>query len=77
VGAALRDEQVLARENIESYRHDRLGEVRRVRSPLRLTGPRKAPTRAPGLGEHLSDVLAEAGISPEEQESFAAAGAFG
>jgi crotonobetainyl-CoA:carnitine CoA-transferase CaiB-like acyl-CoA transferase len=77
VAAALRDEQVLAREDIESYRHDRLGEIRRVRSPLRLTGPRRVPTRAPRLGEHRYDVLAEAGISAEEQESFAAAGAFG
>ena len=77
VGEALADQHVLARDGIEAYWHERLGEVRRVRSPLRLSGARRPPSRGPGRGEHLAEVLAEAGISADERDAFAAGGAFG
>ena len=58
---ALADPQVVARDGIDTYSHERFGEVRRVRSPLRLSGPRRAAERAPRLGEHTDAVLVEVG----------------
>jgi crotonobetainyl-CoA:carnitine CoA-transferase CaiB-like acyl-CoA transferase len=77
VPAALADEHARSRGVIESYSHERLGLVRRVRSPLRLSGRHRAATRAPSRGEHLDTVLADVGITPRERDELAAAGAFG
>jgi crotonobetainyl-CoA:carnitine CoA-transferase CaiB-like acyl-CoA transferase len=77
IPTALVDPHVLAREGIESYEHEVLGTVRSVRSPLRLTGPRWRPSRAPHRGEHTDDVLRESGFEPGEIAAFADAGAFG
>lgn len=75
---ALVDPQVIAREGVDAYQHDRFGEVRRIRSALRLSGPRRVPERAPRLGEHTDVVLAEVGgYGPDEIRSLAARGAFG
>lgn len=75
---ALVDPQVIARDGVDAYQHDRFGEVRRMRSALRLSGPRRLPERAPRLGEHTDRVLAEVGgYGPEELRALAARGAFG
>ena len=78
VGTALQDEQVGARRAIEEYEHALLGTVRRVRSPLRLSGPRPDAERAPYRGEHTRETLARlCEIGPEEFEELDRAGAFG
>jgi crotonobetainyl-CoA:carnitine CoA-transferase CaiB-like acyl-CoA transferase len=78
VASALGDEQVAARNAIDTYVHDRLGEVRRVRSPLRLTGPRPEPRAAPSRGEHTASVLRDVcGIAELELEELDRQGAFG
>ena len=47
-----------------------------ARGPVSLEGgERRIPRRAPLLGEHTDDVLAEAGYSPEEIAAFEASGA--
>ena len=75
---ALVDKQVVARDGVDTYEHDVLGEVRRVRSPLRMSGPRRAAQRGPHLGEHTDAVLAVvAGYGPDEIRDLAARGAFG
>ena len=50
--------------------------VRRVRSPVRLSCPQRRPPAAPLRGDDL-DVLAQAGITPTEKETFVDTGAFG
>jgi crotonobetainyl-CoA:carnitine CoA-transferase CaiB-like acyl-CoA transferase len=47
-----------------------------VRQPLRFAGYESGPTRrAPRLGEHTRELLAEAGLAPAEVEALLAAGA--
>jgi crotonobetainyl-CoA:carnitine CoA-transferase CaiB-like acyl-CoA transferase len=55
--AAFEDPQALAREAVVELHHAELGGVRHIASPLRLSGPRRAPTRAPRLGEHTHELL--------------------
>ncbi len=57
ITAALDDIQVKARGGLDEYEHDVLGLVRRVRSPLRLSGPTRPAARAPRLGEHTKELL--------------------
>jgi crotonobetainyl-CoA:carnitine CoA-transferase CaiB-like acyl-CoA transferase len=78
VAAALTDEQVLARGTVEEYEHDQLGTVRRIRSPLRLSGPLPPARRAPRRGEHTEQTLAQlAAIDEAAWLHFAERGAFG
>ncbi|ADB53483.1 CaiB/BaiF CoA transferase family protein [Conexibacter woesei] len=78
VAAALRDPQVLAREDVVSYDHPRFGAVRQIASPLRISGHRPDYRRAPGRGEHTATVLeALAGLTPAEIAQLGAEGAFG
>ena len=75
---ALVDKQVVARDGVDTYQHDVLGEVHRVRSPLRMSGPRRPAQRGPHLGEHTDAVLADiGGYGPDEIRDLAARGAFG
>lgn len=78
IAAALSDEQVLARDGVESYVHERLGLVRRVRSALRLSGPRVEVRAAPARGADTRALLEQlCGASGHDYEQFEAAGAFG
>jgi crotonobetainyl-CoA:carnitine CoA-transferase CaiB-like acyl-CoA transferase len=78
LAGALQDEQVAARDDIESYDHDVLGTVRRVRSPLRLSGPRREAERAPRRGESTGALLAAiCGLGDDEIRGLADLGAFG
>lgn len=78
VEQALEDPQVAARDGIETYVHDQLGVVRRVRSALRLSGPRRAPAPAPTRGSDTHAVLSEiCALGPEDLALLTEQGAFG
>jgi crotonobetainyl-CoA:carnitine CoA-transferase CaiB-like acyl-CoA transferase len=76
---ALDSELVRAREMVVEVEQPRLGRVRQLGAPVKLSRTPADPTRpAPAFGEHTDEVLAEAGYSDEEiaamKESGAAAG---
>jgi crotonobetainyl-CoA:carnitine CoA-transferase CaiB-like acyl-CoA transferase len=78
IAAALSDEQVVARDGVESYVHERLGAVRRVRSALRLSGPRAEARPAPERGADTRALVDELfGAAGNDYERLEAAGAFG
>jgi crotonobetainyl-CoA:carnitine CoA-transferase CaiB-like acyl-CoA transferase len=72
VSAALEEARVV------EYEHSRLGTVRQVASPLRLSGPEPPARPGPARGEHTEHVLVEVcGYSPERIRALAGAGVFG
>jgi alpha-methylacyl-CoA racemase len=76
---ALDSELVRAREMVVEVEQPRLGTVRQVGAPVKLSRTPADPTRpAPAFGEHTDEVLSEAGYSAEEiaamRESGAVAG---
>jgi crotonobetainyl-CoA:carnitine CoA-transferase CaiB-like acyl-CoA transferase len=72
VPAALEEARVV------EYEHPRLGSVRQVASPLRLSEAEPPVHRAPGRGEHTEELLIElCGYSPGRVRELAAAGVFG
>ena len=77
VGEMLEHPQTLAREMVVTVEHARLGPVRSVGCPLKMSGAHPRPTRsgAPLLGEHTRAVLGEAGYEPEETENLLESGA--
>jgi len=78
VPLALQDEHVAARGMIVSAEHPRYGTVRTLASPVKVGHETRTPTRAPKLGEHTQEVLADLlGIDDKAFETAQAAGAFG
>jgi crotonobetainyl-CoA:carnitine CoA-transferase CaiB-like acyl-CoA transferase len=78
VAGALADPQAGAREAVVAYEHPVLGEVRTVDAPIRLSGVRRPFERAPFLGEHTSEILADVCRYPAERiEELAALGVLG
>jgi len=78
VAGALADPQVQARGDVVEVEHPRLGRVRQVASPLRLSGAEAPLRRAPFRGEHTGQVLVDlCGYSRERLRALAAAGVFG
>ena len=78
VASALADPQARARGAVVEYDHPRLGMVRQVASPLRLTGEPAPARRAPFRGEHTDAVLAElCGYTPDRIRELREVGAFG
>jgi crotonobetainyl-CoA:carnitine CoA-transferase CaiB-like acyl-CoA transferase len=68
----------LAEARLVGYEHPRLGAVRQVASPLRLSGPEPPVRPGPARGEHTEDVLAEVcGYGPERVRALAESGVFG
>jgi len=60
------------------YEHPRLGSVRQVASPLRLSGPEPPVRPGPARGEHTEQVLIEVcGYEPERIRVLAESGVFG
>lgn len=58
--------------------HRRLGTARVVRTPINIEGHKPGVHRpVPGLGEHAEEILAEAGLSPEQIKTLRASGALG
>jgi crotonobetainyl-CoA:carnitine CoA-transferase CaiB-like acyl-CoA transferase len=61
------DPQALRNGVLATSQHPVLGPVRMLGVPVRLAGTPGAPASPPpALGEHTDEVLAEAGVSPEE-----------
>ena len=78
IASAFADEQALARGALVDVEHPKLGTVRQVASPLRLSSvPTPRMQRGPLLGEHTEELLAELGYEPERIQSLRDAGAFG
>jgi crotonobetainyl-CoA:carnitine CoA-transferase CaiB-like acyl-CoA transferase len=78
VEAALNDPQALARDAVASFEHPELGTVRTVASPFHHGRDVPRPARAPLLGEHTRQVLAElCGYDEADIRTLAEAGAFG
>jgi formyl-CoA transferase len=74
-GEAFRHPQAVAREMSVPAHHPRLGDMRVIGTPLKLSATPLDPTRrAPMLGEHTDDVLAAAGYSADEIDMLRAAG---
>jgi crotonobetainyl-CoA:carnitine CoA-transferase CaiB-like acyl-CoA transferase len=78
VAGALAEPQARARGNVVEVEHPRLGRVRQIASPLRLSGPDAPLRRAPFRGEHTEQVLVEiCGYEPERVRALSDAGVFG
>ena len=82
VAGALADPQTIARDDVVEHDHPTLGQVRSIRTPLRLaTGAdrlERKPSRAPFRGEHTEEVLVDlCGYEPERVRSLRDAGVFG
>ncbi len=75
VPEALAQEQVLARDMVVDLPHSRLGPLRTLGSPLKLSGtPTTLRHASPTYGEHTRDLLAAMGLSPERVEALVAEG---
>jgi len=68
IGQVVEHPQVKARESLLDVDHPAVGNVRVVRSPVRLSAtPARRPTPSPVLGQHTHEVLREVlGLSPAE-----------
>lgn len=78
VPEALEDGQAIARGDVVDIEHPRLGSVRQVASPLRVSGDPNPLERAPSRGEHTDAVLRElCGYSDAQISELRAAGTFG
>ena len=77
IGEMLEHPQTRAREMVVEVEHGRLGTVRSLGSPVKLSGsgPRARRRGAPRLGEHTLEVLEESGWSRAEAQSLLASGA--
>jgi len=72
------DPQILAREMVVETDHPTLGHMRTLGSPIKMSAsPPDVSRRAPQLGEHTHEVLAEAGFSDAEIAALRAASAIG
>jgi formyl-CoA transferase len=70
------DPQVQAREMVVETDHPSLGHIRTLGSPIKMTAtPPNVSRRAPQLGEHTDEVLAEAGFGGVEITALREAGA--
>ena len=70
------DPQVLAREMVVETDHPALGRLRTLGSPIKMSAtPPDVSRRAPQLGEHTDEVLAEAGVSVGDIAALRATGA--
>jgi formyl-CoA transferase len=72
------DPQVRAREMVLEVEHPRLGRIRSLGSPIKMSAtPVDATRRAPLLGEHTNEILIGIGMSDREISKLRASGAIG
>jgi crotonobetainyl-CoA:carnitine CoA-transferase CaiB-like acyl-CoA transferase len=70
------DPQVVAREMVVETEHPTLGRLKTLGSPIKMSAtPPDVSRRAPLLGEHTDEVLAEAGFGSREIAAFRQSGA--
>jgi crotonobetainyl-CoA:carnitine CoA-transferase CaiB-like acyl-CoA transferase len=70
------DPQVVAREMVVETEHPTLGRLKTLGSPIKMSAtPPDVSRRAPLLGEHTDEVLAEAGFGSREIEVLRQSGA--
>ncbi len=78
IGEMLEHPQTVARDMVVEVEHTRLGPIRSLGNPVKLSGRKGARGEsirgAPLLGEHTREVLVEAGVSPDEVDSLVAEG---
>ena len=74
IGEMLEHPQTKARDMVVEVEHTRLGRVRSLGNPVKLSGMSGSDLGAPLLGEHTRVVLVEAGWSDPEVDALAAAG---
>jgi crotonobetainyl-CoA:carnitine CoA-transferase CaiB-like acyl-CoA transferase len=77
LGEALEVERLQQRGMLVSYEHSRLGTVRGVGLPLRVSEFSPSYRAAPALGADAADLLAELGYDEAEVARLADEGAFG
>ena len=78
VAAALEDPQTVARQSVVEVDHPRLGAVRQVATPLRLSDGEAPLRRGPSRGEHTEAVLEKlCGYTQEQVRALHDAGVFG
>jgi formyl-CoA transferase len=69
------DPQVIARDMVVETEHPTLGLLKTLGSPIKMSAtPPRVGCRAPLLGEHTNEVLAEAGFSDDEIAALRASG---
>ncbi|MBI3400804.1 MAG: CoA transferase [Acidobacteria bacterium] len=70
------DPQVVARDMVVDVEHPTLGPLKTLGSPIKMSGTLpNVSRRAPRLGEHTDEVLAEAGLSEDEIAALRKSGA--
>lgn len=76
IGEMLEHPQTIAREMVIEVEHTRIGPVRSLGSPLKMSAAERphAQRGAPQLGEHTREVLFEAGYRTTEIEDLFASG---
>jgi alpha-methylacyl-CoA racemase len=73
---ALESELVREREMVVSYEQPEMGEIKQLGFPIKLSRtPARIERPAPGLGEHTTEVLTEAGYSSEDVRDLEESGA--
>ena len=71
LGQVYNDPHVQARNMVVELEDPRLGVIKHIGVPVKLSGtPGSIRHRAPDLGEHSREVLLEAGYTPAEVENF-------
>ena len=77
IGEMLENPQTVARDMVVEVEHSRLGPVRALGNPVKLSSRTQAESGrgAPVLGEHTREVLAEVGFSDEVVSELVGAGA--
>lgn len=78
VGQAFDDEHVRSLGIVKAAPHPRLGDISLVRSPINLSAaqvPERFLRAGPDTGQHTTEILSEAGLSPAEITQLQEAGA--